>query len=213
MSAKKIAIVLLVCFSAGLVFGQNAKVLEFEVGYLNPKDVEGGMIYSGKYGIVVDERVDLSLGLDFFHSSYTQESTVGDEVVVNGQVTSTTKQLELEQSAYLLPISLNATVRFPVQPPLNVFAGAGFSYQMLFNKINNLEDDVSKTLTFRGTGWIFRGGVEYNLGSKSSLLLELFYDLATVSRDLGESELGLPTYDEVDLGGIGFRAGLKMEIY
>ena len=211
MLARRIAVFMVLLFSVGLVFGQNAKVLEFEVGYLNPKDIKGGMIYSGKYGIVVDERVDLSLGLDFFHSTYTKESTVGYGEI--GQSNYTTQVLELEQTAYLLPISLNATVRFPVQPPLNVFAGAGFSYQFLFNKVNNLADDVKKTLTFRGTGWIFRGGVEYNLGSKSSLLVELFYDLAKVSRDLDDSVNGLPTYDEVDLGGIGFRAGLKMEIY
>jgi len=195
----------------GRVLAQNAKVLEFEVGYLNPKDIKGGMIYSGKYGLVVDERVDISLGLDFFHSSYTEETTV--EFGETGRVGYETRVRALDYSAYLLPLSINATVRFPLEPPLGLFAGAGFAYQFLFSKVKNYQEDLSETQRFRGTGWIFRGGIEYSLGSRSSLIAEAFYDLGKVSRNLDKTPDGLPRWDEVNLGGFGFRGGLKVELY
>lgn len=207
---KKSVLLVMTLFLIGNAAGQNAKVLEFEVGYLKPKDIKGGMIYSGKYGLVVDERVDISLGVDFFHSSYTEEATV--EYGEQGQVGYDTKIRSLDYSAMLLPLSLNATVRFPVQPPLSFYAGAGFTYQFLFNKVTNYQDDKKETQKFHGTGWIFRGGIEYNLGSKSSLIVETFYDLGKVKRNLDESIDGLPRWDEVDLGGFGFRGGLKMEL-
>lgn len=209
---KRTVLFILVLGFAGMSFAQNDNVLEFQIGHFNPKDVEGGMIYSGKYGVVVDERVDISLGVDFFHSSYTK-----DETVTLPQSTGQTQSQEvvraIENTAYLIPISLNAKVIFPMTPPVNAYAGAGFSYQMLFNKVENFEEDVSETQRYGGTGWIFRGGIEYDLGSRSSLLLEAFYDLAKVSRDLDDSTDGLPRWDEVNLGGFGFRAGLRMLLY
>jgi opacity protein-like surface antigen len=209
MLRKSILLVMVLCLS-GIVLGQSAKVLEFEVGFLKPKDIKRGMIYSAKYGLVVDERVDISFGVDLFHSSYSEEATV--EYGEQGQVGYETKTLALDYSALLLPLSLNATARFPLQPPLSLYAGAGFSYQFLFNKVTNYEDDKKETQKFHGMGWIFRGGVEYGLGSKSSLIVETFYDLGKVKRNLDESTDGLPRWDEVNLGGFGFRAGLKMEL-
>ena len=207
---KKSVLLAMALFLVGNVLGQNAKVLEFEVGYLKPKDIKGGMVYSGKYGLVVDERVDISFGVDLFHSSYSEETTVG--YGQEGQAGYTTKTLALDYSALLLPLSLNATVRFPLQPPLAFYGGAGFTYQFLFNKVTNYADDKKETQKFHGTGWIFRGGIEYGLGSKSSLIAEAFYDLGKVKRNLDETTDGLPRWAEVDLGGFGFRGGLKMEL-
>lgn len=202
---------MLVVLFAGFSFAsQNAKVLEFEIGRLSPGDVDGGMIYSGKYGIVVDERVDISLGLSYFNSTTTETATLAKGSEAGATVE--TKTLEYEQTTALLPISANATVRFPIQPPLNLFAGAGFSYQFAFNKFKNYEEKVEEKLNLRGTGWIFRGGVEYNLGSKSSLLLEMFYNLAKLKKNENDDEWQ-PTWKEQDLSGVGFRAGLKLEIW
>lgn len=209
---KRTVLLVLILGFAGISLAQNDNVLEFHVGYLNPKGVEGGMIYSGKYGIVVDERVDISLGVDFFHSSYTKDETV-TLPVATGQTQAQEVMRSIENKAFLIPISLNAKVIFPLQPPVNAYAGAGFSYQMLFNKVENYEDDVSETQRYGGTGWIFRGGIEYELGSRSSLLIEAFYDLAKVSRNLDDSTDGLPRREEVNLGGVGFRAGLRMMLY
>ncbi len=210
MWAKKMMIALFLMLFTGFAFSQNAKVLEFEIGRLSPGDVESGMIYTGKYGIVVDERVDISLGISYFNSSGTETRTLEKGSV--GDVGYETKTLDYEQTTALLPISANATVRFPLQPPLNLFAGAGFSYQFAFNTFKNYDEKIEEKLNLRGTGWIFRGGVEYNLGSKSSLLMEMFYNLANLKKNENNDEWQ-PVWKEQDLSGAGFRAGLKLEIF
>ena len=58
---------LLVCFMP--VFAQNTTVLRFHGGYINPKGTEGSYIFGGSYGIAVDERVDIGLGISYFRKS------------------------------------------------------------------------------------------------------------------------------------------------
>jgi len=212
MNMKKWMTGLVVFCCAHLIYGQGVSVLNFSGGYLDPKDTEAGLIFGGSYGICFDERVDISLGISYFYKNYQKESAVVDSISPSG-IHETTVVRELEYHTSLLPISANINIRFPFQPPLYWYAGGSLTYQFLFNKEENFQEGLSEKRTYRGWGWIIRAGIEYTIGSRSSLLLETFYNIGIVKRNADETIKGLPVWDEVDVSGLGFRAGLRLEFY
>jgi hypothetical protein len=205
---------LLLIIVAGTVLGQGGRILEIRAGYLNPKDAAAGMILGGSYGVTVDDRVDISLGLSYFHKKYVKDSEVADTNYVSG-INERTVMRELEYSTTLLPITANVNVRFPLgnqgyNPKVYWFAGASLAYEFLFNTENNYVSKEKRN--YRGWGWMARAGIEYALGSRSALLLEAFYNSSKVKRNQDE-KLGFPVWDEVNVSGLGFRAGLRLEFY
>jgi outer membrane protein W len=209
---KKSCIFLLTLLGlCGVLYGQSATVLEVRGGYMNPKDAAAGLIIGVGYGILVDERVDIGLGIDYFHKNYKEETKVADQDYQSGVHESTVIR-ELEYSTHLLPVSANVTVHLPFQPPLYWYVGGSVSYQFLFNEENNYVEAISEKRTYRGWGWMIRAGIDYNIGSRSSLMLEAFYNSCKVKANEEKKE-GLPVWEEVDVSGLGFRAGLRLEFF
>ena len=194
------------------VVAQNVRVLEFRGGTLNPKGTPSSGIFGLSYGTAVDERVDLSLGVDLFHKSYTKESKVASETTDSGidvdQVVT-----ELEYKTTLIPISAGVVIRIPFAKPINWYIGGNLAYQILINKEKNYQLDKSQSRTFGGFGWNARAGMEYIIGSKSALIAELYYNGGKVKRNQDKTEQGLPIWDEVDVSGLGVRAGLRVDLY
>jgi opacity protein-like surface antigen len=196
--------------AAGSVPAQNMKCLEFEVGTLNPEDIRSGAIWDVKYGIAVDERVDITVGAALFYKSYKKDTKVDEKDTNTGTVS--TIQRELEYKSTLLPLTVNATVHMPLNYPFGVYFGAGLAWEFLFNSENNYEYDVKENRTYNGFGWVARAGAEFKLGSRSSLIGEVHYNNCIVKRDKTKKE-GLPEWDEVDVTGLGVKIGLRMELY
>ena len=181
-------------------------------GYLNPKGTQAGTILGASYGISVDERVDISLGLGYFHKNYEQLTEVADTSYASGVVENTVTK-ELEYSTTLLPISANVVIRIPFQPPLSYYVGGSLTYNFLFNNEKNFEEDISEKRTYKGFGWILRAGIDYSIGSRSSILIECLYNMGKTKRNVDETVKGLPVWDEVDISGLGIRAGLRLEFF
>ncbi len=207
----RIAVLLASLALCSMVQAQGVRILEFNGGYFNAKDVGGGLIFGGSYGISVDERVDLSLGLAYFHKSYVKETAVADTDFVSG-IHEKWVMKELEYSTHLLPLMANVNIRFPFQPPLYWYIGASASYQFLFNTENNFGAGIKEKRNYRGFGWIARAGIEYTIGSRSSVILEAIYNSAKLIGSEEKKE-GLPIWNEVNVSGLGFRAGLKVEFF
>ena len=210
---KKLSLLVwLLLFPLTGALGQGTPILEIRGGYLNPKDTDAGLILGGSYGISIDERVDLSLGIDYFRKNYTKETEVADTSFVSG-VQERTVVRELEYNTSLLPISANVNIRMPFQPPLYWYFGGSISYQFLFNEENNYEKGISEKRTYKGWGWMLRAGIEYTIGSRSSIIAEAIYNIGKVKRDTDQVQEGLPIWDEVDVSGLGFRVGLRLEFF
>lgn len=206
-----IIVVLLLCLT-GLVYGRNMKALELHVGTLNPKGTPAGMLLGGSYGISVDEAVDVGIGVFYFWKKYTEDTSVPNPNADPQQPETSTVKRELDYNTSLLPVSANVTVHFPVAQQLSVYGGGGISYQFLWSKQNNYVDGVEKSRFFKGFGWVGRVGLEYLLGRRSSLIAEAYYNGCKVKGNKSE-EAGLPTWDEVDVSGLGFRAGVRLIIF
>ena len=179
MKIKRQFIISLLFIFAGMSSGQGYRMLEIRGGYLGPKDTKSGLILGGSYGVSIDERVDLSIGIDYFHKTYEQESLVADTNYVSG-VHEQTVMKQLEYSTTLLPVSAGVNIRIPFEPPLYWFVGGSVTYQFLFNNEKNFEEGISEKRNYRGWGWMLRGGIEYIIGSRSSLLMEAFYNFGKV---------------------------------
>jgi len=190
---------------------QGMKLLEFQGGYLSPKGTKAGFIFGGNYGISIDERVDLSLGLSYFHRGYSKETTVAVVPTGTGAQIGTKERL-LDYSTTLLPIAANIAVHIPFQPPWNLYFGGSLAYEFLFDKYTNHQDRISESSRFSGFGWMARAGMEWAIGSRSSVELEAFYNSCKATGGKKEVD-GIPTWDEVDMSGLGFRAGVRVELY
>jgi len=210
MMKKRLVWLILFGTAAGLL-AQPSKVLEFHGGRLDPKGTPTGTILGLQYGLNVDERVDVALGVDVFHKGYTQTTDINTDTMGTG-TQWTTKQAEIEYGTTLIPISLTFTARIPIRPPFFWYLGGGLAYELLFDKYDNLKENTSQKRSYKGLGWVGRVGGEYQIGSRSSLRLELFYNMCRVKGNEEKKE-GMPVWDEVNLTGLGVRGGLRIEFY
>ena len=118
----------------------------------------------------------------------------------------------LEYNTTLVPLSLNLDIRFPFEPPVVWYVGASISYQLLFNSENNFEDDIKENRFYSGFGWMARAGIEYAIGRRSAVIMEVFYNNCRVSSD-AEKKTGLPVWNEVSMSGFGIRGGIRLDFF
>jgi len=152
---------------AGSIAAQGMKVLELQVGYLSPKDTKAGAIFGLNYGVSVDEKMDLSLGLSYFHKGYSKTTEVSEGYETGAGSGVKTVQQPLEYSTTLLPLMANVTVHFPFQQPWGFHAGGSLGYEFLFDTYTNHATNTSEKIRFSGFGWMLRVGMEASIGSRS----------------------------------------------
>ena len=205
---KKIFIVFvsLIIIAGGLSAQESATIIN--IGSFNPKATDSGFIFGVGQSRIFDERVELGFSIDFFSNKYTDQKTV-DTVTTGGGTTYTTEQMLLETNTIFVPILANLTVKMPVEFPIIPYIGVGIGYSLLWDTYSNYELDIKDTKFFSGFGWRLAAGGLYPLGSRSALTCEVMYNGGKPSRS-EDAEFGLPTWQEVDMSGLGFRLGIKL---
>ena len=191
-------LVLIVLYST--VLAQSAKVLKFKGGFFNPKGMESSLILSGSYGIAVDERVDLSIGISYFNKKSKSRDVQFEGSKDNVEYTVIDEKTEYSNT--LLPLSVDLTASFPIQPSLYWILGGGLTYEFLF----------LKDATFSGFGWDVFLGIEYEIGSRSSFVVEGFYNGCKPQGKIKIENIGKTTA-EVNVSGIGIRGGIKLLLF
>lgn len=201
-------VILFLLVSYSNVLSQGYGVNYVKVGYFNPKDVKGGLILGAMFGTVVDEAVDVGIGIDFFRGSNKEETKVGESSI--GQSTETKWRRDGESSTTIIPITGQVNVKIPASYSLFYTLGGGVGYEMLWageKEYNETGEEVgSESRFYHGFRWIINGGILYKLGSRSSFILEAFYDGSRVSRK--EDNF---TY-KVNPSGFGLRGGIRFGI-
>jgi len=198
------------CF--GIVSAQNMKVLEIQGGSFNPKGArKAGLIFGANYGLCVDQRIDLTLGLSVYRKSFTEKTAVDSSKTGAGSL-PVTYVTPLEYSTTIIPITASVTAHIPFQPPIGFYVGGSLAYELLFDKYTNYATNQTDNPRFSGFGWMARAGIEYALGSRSSIIAEGFYNSCNVKADRKKIE-GVPSWQEVDLSGFGFKVGVRVELY
>ena len=181
------------------------------VGYYMPDAAKNGIILGYQLGKTIDDRVSFGLSTDLYFKSYTKETEVASDSTFSGQVV--TIQREVDFSSWMLPIQANVIVNIPMDVSgMNPYLGGGLGFALLLNReVNYINDDTDMRF-FSAFVWNIAGGLNYELGSNSAARFELFYNRAVMKGSRGKTEAGFPTYDELNMSGLGIRIGLVMEL-
>jgi hypothetical protein len=210
---KTIGFVLIIGFlfilsATPAAYAQAYSATTLKAGYYNPKDAKAGFLFGANYSWIIDESVDIGIGVDYFRKNYTDETELAKSVDANGvAVTEIVKNADLTTT--MLPIYGILNVKFPAGTYLDYIVSGTLGYEWLWSHVKTYDPEYDNTKSFSGFKWAFSGGIAYRIGSRSSFLAEVFYDGTKVSRDK-KVEQGAPVRYEVDLSGIGFRVGVRM---
>ncbi len=188
------------------VLGQRSSVTTLKAGYFDPKGAEAGFIFGGSYSWVVDESIDIGIGVDYFRKNHSEDSTYYDS-----EVDENVRIKYADMTTNIIPIYGLLNIKFPAGMYMDYFLSGGLGYEMLFRKEQTYGENATKNSRFySGLKWLLSAGIMYRIGSNSSFIAEAFYDGTTVSRDKKDETTGLARY-EVDLSGFGIRVGVRME--
>lgn len=192
-----------------ITYAQGYGVTAIKMGYFNPKNAKGGLIIGGMIGSAVDESVDLGIGVDFFRGSNKEETQTGESTSGAG-TKETAWRLDAESSSTIIPITAQVNMKIPASYMFYYTFGGGVGYEMLWTRekeydVNGEEID-SESRFYHGLRWILTAGILYRLGSRSSFLLEAFYDGSKLNRKKDNI-----TY-KVNPSGIGVRAGIRIGV-
>jgi len=202
--------ILLTLVIASTGFAQRGNAFNVSAGYVNPTDLKGGMFFGFMFGMVVDDAVNVGLGVDVFHKSYSETSEVASEETEG--MSKTTYETSVDYTRTMLPINLLVNVKIPTSPYYGYFVRGGLGYDLLFSKEENYELNKEQSQRFGGFGWQVAGGFYYNLGPRSTLTADIGYNSCEVSRKVENSSKGLPVTERVDISGLGIRVGVNMEL-
>ena len=206
-----ISLALLILGAAAIpAYTQGAKPFtQFRFGTLNPKDAKSGLILGVRVGRDFDNMILVGFSADLFWKKYTEESEIADSVTSGGTVI-TTVQRDVDYTTLILPLMFTADVKIPIEnSPIRPYFGGGIGYQLLFNKEENFEQDISDSRFYSGFGYQLQVGAEYEMSPHTGFYLEGFYNGCKAKRG-EDSAAGLPTWEEVDISGFGFRIGLTL---
>lgn len=197
--------------SARRYWGRHrSKSTTIKIGYFNPKDTKEGALLGINLSGAVDEIVDLGFSVDIFQRTYKKDSEVAKTVSQGGLVEHQI-QRDMEFTTTALPLMGTVTIKLSGRMPFTYFLDGGLGYALMWNKESNYSLDVSEKRFYHGVVWQLGLGMMYKMGSRSYLIAEAFYNDASLKRDKGKTENGLPIWTEVDLSGPGFRLGLRFE--
>ncbi len=191
------------------VFAQSG-IIDIHAGYMNPKDAKAGMLIGGMFGTKVDEAVDVGIGFDVFHKSYADVSQVAQSDETG--LTSKTYVTEVDYSRTIIPVHIVINVKIRAGRYFGYLIRGGLGYQFLISKEQNYELETTDTRRYGGLGWQGAAGLYYNVGDRSTLTADVFYNNAQVSRSVDKSTRGLPTQERVSLSGLGIRLGVILDM-
>ena len=189
----------------------RAPFTEFKVGYLSPNDAKAGYIFGINLGRMIDESLSWSFDFNYFQKGYKKTTTV-NKYKTPGGLEIEQVQREMEFTTRIIPLFAKLNYEHPIgyKSPFYLRASAGLGWELLWNKEDNYVDDVHKTRFFHGFGWQGSAGFGMEISSSANFFVDAIYNGSTVKRNKKTTELGLPTWEELDISGFGFRVGVSI---
>jgi hypothetical protein len=210
---RKLLIIMLIsaCLltTAAFACADNEKSGSLRIGYYDPQDAGAGFTFGFSFGTSIDEAVAIGFATDVYYKRYVQESEVATDTYESG-IDTTTVVREVEYNTVGVPLMLELQVNISILGPLYILGHGAVGYEILWNRENNIEADLTNSLWFHGFAWNVGVGPAIQLGSDTLLFVEGFYHGAKVRRNRKDIFEDLPVFEEVNLGGLGIRAGIAI---
>ena len=183
---------------------------EFKVGILDPRATREGFLFGLNVGRSIDESLSWGIEIDYFQRTFRQEEAV--RVEDQGQAQVVIKQRELEFTTRILPIiaKINWERQLGRRGPFYLRASGGLGWELAWNSERNFVEQVNQTRFFNGFGWQVSGGLGIAISSSGNFFVDIFYNGSRVRRNQQTSSLGLPTWEELDVSGLGLKAGVSI---
>jgi Outer membrane protein beta-barrel domain len=186
------------------------QVIGIQLGFHNPKATDTGFIIGGTIGSEIDERFDISVGLDFYRKSYEETTTIAQDDGAGGLIHQ--EVTDVKSSVVMLPLMFHARYKIPlgsdVNVPLTPYIQGGLGYIMSWYGYENYETGADENSYFGGFGFRIALGAMYQMGSSSQFSFEFYYMSASLSHEEDDEEIGRPVKSELDMSGLGVRLGL-----
>jgi len=156
-----------------------------------------------RLGANVGSHVQLGVATDWIFK--TKSLTQDDDSLPNFQT-----KIELARvTANLFPLMAFLQVKLTDKFPIVPYLGAGAGYAWLILDANDYRTGASATRTFENPTWQTYAGLGLTLGREARLDGELFYQGATLKRQIVDSA-GVPWNELVDVSGVGARIGVDI---
>ena len=189
--------------------GSRGSAVEFKVGQLDPNDVDPGTLVGLSFENGIDEHLYWGFEGNYFWSSFAQTTTVPDSISNN--VPITTQEVEVDFSTTFLSLFLHFTYEYRVGTTNWYYrASAGGGWEFIWNKERNFVEDKSRKRQFDSPAYQLTTGLGYRISRDGIFFVDLIYNDATGKSGQTTSEAGLPTFEQIDVTGFGFRAGLNI---
>jgi hypothetical protein len=177
-------------------------------GFFSPDGSDATSFAFGfRGGPSVDERIQLGIGVDWYHQSENQREVVGQSSQ-GGRPITVTRDLA-RASSDLVPVLAFLQVNLGSGRSLSPYFGIAGEYQVLFLSATDYQTGAGYDATFGGWGWQAWGGAALPLGSRSRLFGEVFVNSGEVGRDVDDPAGGITYREIVDADGAGMRFGLS----
>jgi len=177
-------------------------------GFFSPDGSDATSFAFGlRGGPLVDEHIQLGIGVDWYHQSENQREVVGQSSP-GGRPVTVTRELA-HASSDLVPVLAFLQLNLGSGRSLVPYFGIAGQYQALFLSATDFQTGAAYDATFGGWGWQAWGGAALPLGSRSRLFGEVFVNSGEVGRDVEDPAGGVPYREIVDADGAGMRFGLS----
>jgi hypothetical protein len=187
---------------------ESSGVSQVHVGWFDPDGDQKSRLDIGvRGGPMIDENLQLGLGVDWIHKSENISSvtTVGTGP---GGVPIEVKQDIARASVNMFPIM--AFVQMSASDDMGIvpYFGAGAGYEVLVLQGDDFVTGQSFEGTFSGWGWQLWGGVGVPMGGRTRLNGEVFVNGAELGRDATDDATGFKVHETVNGDGMGMRFGV-----
>lgn len=181
---------------------------QIHAGFFEP-DGSGATSFAFGFrgGPAIDERVQIGLGVDWYHKSDTQRVVAGVPYLVGGQIVRPTRVLSRASSDHF-PILLFMQMTGGGDMQVIPYFGVAGGYEVLLLSATDYPSGKDFEATFGGWGWQAWGGAALPLSGRSRIFGEVFLNQGDVERDVTDA-IGNTFRERVDADGVGMRFGLS----
>ena len=158
-------------------------------------------------GPAIDERVQIGLGVDWYHKSESQRVVAGDPYLVGGQIVRPTRVLSRASSDHF-PILLFMQMTGGGDTQVIPYGGIAGGYEVLLLSATDYQTQQDFDATFGGWGWQAWAGAALPRSGRSRIFGEVFLNQGDVERDVTDTN-GNTFRERVDADGVGMRFGLS----
>ena len=191
----------------------QGKIGAIKAGMFFPEACDGGFDLGIEYGLHIDTNLDVSVEMGWFKKEYEDKDVEKDMSTVYNLNAVDSKQLS-ETTIYDFPIMVMVTAKFPINFQYKWFATGGLGAEMLYASYytydnTDVKDESELAFDFN---WKLGGGLIYNLGERSEVLVEAAYHYSKpgYEYEVEDNSGNDVTYKrEYDMSGLLGRVGVR----